>query len=176
MFLKPFTKGSRGLSYIFLITVHPATFVTVDDPTFLHHRISVLGGHQEVFHGGTSSKIYLYTIVAARFLDSFTQPPIIWNSYVCFGGVLLLSVFVALFLFLVWIVHPHFYPVHCPSGVVAISQCSGQVIIFLLQLFIIGAYGFCSMIKSSHNTKFCRYWVMTVPLKILVCVGWLPIN
>ena len=85
-----FHQRSRGLSYIFLITVHPATFVTLDDPTLLHHRILVLGGHQEVFDGGTSSKIYLYTIVAALFLDSFTQHPIIWNSYVWSWGVLLL--------------------------------------------------------------------------------------
>ena len=35
--------------------------------TLLHHRILVLEGHQEVFNGGTSFKIYLYTIVAALF-------------------------------------------------------------------------------------------------------------
>ena len=147
MFSKPFTKGSWGLSYIFLITVHPPTFVTVDDPTFLHHRIFILWGHQEVFDGGTSSKVYLYTIVAALFLDRFTQPPVIRYSYVWFGGVLLLSVFVILFLLLLgWIVYPHFYPVHSPSGVIAVSKCSSEVVIFLLQLFMVRAYGFCSMI------------------------------
>ena len=78
-------------SYIFLITCHHATFVTVDDPTLLHHRIFVLGGHQEVFDGGTSFEVYLYTIVAAFFLNTFTQPLVIWNSFVGFGGVVLLS-------------------------------------------------------------------------------------
>ena len=38
-------KCSWGLSYIFLITIHPTTFVTVDDPTLLQHRIFVLWGH-----------------------------------------------------------------------------------------------------------------------------------
>ena len=96
-------------------------------PTLLHHRILVLGGHQEVFNGGTSFKIYLYTIVAALFLDTSTQPPIIWNSYVWFGGVVLLSVFVLLFLG--WIIHPHIYPVQSPPGVVAISQCCGHLLV-----------------------------------------------
>ena len=145
MFFKPFTKSSWELSNIFLITVHPTTFVTVVDPTLLHHRIFIPRGHQEVFDGGTSSKVYLYTIVAALLLDRFTQPPIVRNSYVWFEGVLLLSVFVILF------VHPHLYPVHSPSGVSAISQCSSEVVIFPLQLLIVRIYGFCSMIKGQQS-------------------------
>ena len=33
VFLEPFSKSSRGLSNIFLITVHPVTMITVDDST-----------------------------------------------------------------------------------------------------------------------------------------------
>ena len=34
MFLEPLPKGPRGLCYIFLITLHPTTFIAVDNPTF----------------------------------------------------------------------------------------------------------------------------------------------
>ena len=43
-FFEPLTKGSWGLSYIFLITLQPSIFVTIDDPTLLLHRIFILGG------------------------------------------------------------------------------------------------------------------------------------
>ena len=81
MFFEPLTKGSRVLSYVFFIALHPTTFVTVDDPTFLHHRIYVLWGHQEVFNGGTSSKVDLYPIVTASLLHTLTQPLIVRYSY-----------------------------------------------------------------------------------------------
>ena len=102
MFFKPFTKGSWGLSNIFLITVHSSTFVTVDDPTFPHHRIFILRGHQEVFDGGTSSKVYLHTIVAALFLDWFTQPPIVGT--VMYGlGMFCCWVCLSFFFFSFWV-------------------------------------------------------------------------
>ena len=91
VFLEPLTKGSSGLSYIFLITLHPTTFVTVDEPTFLHHRIYVLWGHQEVFNGYTSFEVDLYPIVTASLLYTFTQPLVIRYSYVGFRDVVLLS-------------------------------------------------------------------------------------
>ena len=62
-------------SYIFLITLHHTTFVTIDDPTLLQHRIFVLWGHQEVFDGCTSSKVNLNPIVIAlHFLHSHSAP------------------------------------------------------------------------------------------------------
>ena len=153
VFFEPLTKGSWGLSYIFLITLQPSIFVTIDDPTLLLHRIFILGGHQEVFDGGTSFEIYLYTIGAAFLLDTFTQSPIIWNSYIGFWGVVLLSGSVRLFLG--WVVHSDLNPIQCPSGVIAVSQSFGQVF-FLLQLLVVGAYGFCSVVQSSNNTIFGR--------------------
>ena len=97
MFFEPLTS-SRGLSYIFLITLHPATFITVDDPTLLHHGILIFRVHQEVLDGSPSLEVYLYTKVTAFFLDTFTQPLIIWNSYIEFRSVVLMSVSVLLFL------------------------------------------------------------------------------
>ena len=91
VFLEPLTKSSWGLSYVFHISLHPATFVTVDDPTLLQHRILVLWGHQEVFDGYTSFKVDLNPIVAAFLLNTLTQSLVIWYCYVGFGGVFLLS-------------------------------------------------------------------------------------
>ena len=125
VFFEPLTKGSRGLSYIFLITLHPATFVTVDDPTLLHHRIIVLWGHQEVFDGGTSFEVYLNPIVAAFFLDTLTQSPVIWYSYVRSGGVVMLSGTCFVFLLIGWVVHLDLNSVQGPYGVVTFPQCFG---------------------------------------------------
>ena len=78
MFLEPLSKCSRGLSYMFLITLHPTTFVTVDDPTLLQHRIFVLWGHQEVFDGCASSEVNLNPIVVTFLLHTLTQPLVVW--------------------------------------------------------------------------------------------------
>ena len=60
MFLEPFSKCSWGLSNIFFITVHPVTFISVDDSTLLLDWIFVFGSHQEVLDSGASFTIHLY--------------------------------------------------------------------------------------------------------------------
>ena len=122
-------------------TLHPATFIAIDDPTFLHHGVLIFRVHQEVLDGSPSLEVYLHTKVTAFFLDTYTQPLIVWNSYVGFRSVVLLSVLVLLFLFLGWIVHPYSHLVQGPSGVVAVAQCSVQMVFFLLQTLVVGAYG-----------------------------------
>ena len=72
MFFEPLSKGSGGLSYILLITLHSITFVSIDDPTLFQHRILILGDHQEVFDGDTSSKVYLYPMFVASSFHTFT--------------------------------------------------------------------------------------------------------
>ena len=175
VFFEPLTKGSRGLSYIFIFTLHPSTFITIDDPTLLHHGVLIFRVHQEVLDGSPSLEEHLHTKVTAFFLDTFTQPPIVWNSHVGFGSVVLLSVLVLLLVLLGWIVQPNLHTVQSPSRVVAVAQCSVQMYFFLLQALIVRAYGFSPVDEGSNNPIFECYWVMTVPLKILVCVGWLPI-
>ena len=140
MFFEPPTKGSRGLSYIFFIALHPATFITVDDPILLNHGVLIFRVHQEVLDGSPSLEVYLHTKVTAFFLDTVTQPLIVWNSYIGFRSVVLLSVLVLLFLG--WVVHLNFYPVQRSSGVVAVAQCSVQMVFFLLQTLVVAAYGF----------------------------------
>ena len=41
MFLEPLSKSSEGFPYIFLTTLHPVTFVPIDDSTLFHERIFV---------------------------------------------------------------------------------------------------------------------------------------
>ena len=98
MFLEPLSKCSRGLSYIFLITLHPTTFVAVDDPTLLQDRIFVLWGHQEVFDGCASSEVNLYPTVVTFLLHTLTQPHVVWYCYIRFlVGILLSGIFVVVF-------------------------------------------------------------------------------
>ena len=80
-------------------------------------------GHQEVFDGSTSFKVYLNPIVVTFFLDTLTQPHVIWYSYVRFGGVVLLCGTCFVFLFLGWVVHLDLYSVQSPYGVVTVPQC-----------------------------------------------------
>ena len=82
MFLEPLSKCSRGFPYIFLITLHPVTFVPIDDSTLFHERIFVLGSHQEAFDGITSFEVYLHSLFLACSHEAFTQPFIIWHHYV----------------------------------------------------------------------------------------------
>ena len=53
VFSEPLSKSSWWLPYIFIITVHPVAFVSVDDATFLCDGIFVFRSHQEAFDGIT---------------------------------------------------------------------------------------------------------------------------
>ena len=74
MFFEPFYKSSWRLSYVFFFTPIFTTFVSVYDPTFVGNRIFVLGGHEQVFYGLTSFKVYLYTIFWQVFLILSLSP------------------------------------------------------------------------------------------------------
>ena len=62
VFLKPLSKCSCRLSYVFFITFHPVTFVSVYDATLLSHMVFVFGWHQEVFDGPAPFKVYFYAM------------------------------------------------------------------------------------------------------------------
>ena len=51
VFFESFSKGPRGLPYVFLITCKVPTLKPVDGPTFIFYGFIVLGGNQEVFNG-----------------------------------------------------------------------------------------------------------------------------
>ena len=70
MFLEPFCKNSCRLSNVYIFT----TLISVYDPTLVGDRIFVLGGHEQVFYGLTSFKVYLYTIFWQVFLILSLSP------------------------------------------------------------------------------------------------------
>ena len=122
MFLEPFSKSSRGLFNIFLITIHPVTMISVDDSTLLLDWISVFGSHQEVLDGGASLAIHLYPKLSANVLDALTETTIVWYHYIR----LLLGVVIGSIcwcLFSIWIVHFLLNSVESPCGVLAVLKC-----------------------------------------------------
>ena len=99
MFHGPLSKNPRGLSNIFLITIHPITFISIDDPTLLQDWILIFEGHQEVLDGAASFKIDLHSMSAAYFLQALTQPSILRCHHVWFLVVVLTQFLWCLFLF-----------------------------------------------------------------------------
>ena len=73
MFFESFSKGPRGLSYVFLITRKVPTLEPVDGPTFVFHGVLVLWGNQEVFNGAIAItfEVGLYAIPTADLFDAF---------------------------------------------------------------------------------------------------------
>ena len=119
-FFEPFSKCSGRLFNIFLITFHPITFISVDDPTFLQHRNLVLGGHQEVLDGDASSEVNLYPLLVASSLYTFTQALVVRHNHIWFLTVLL-GVCTVILLLLGRCSHFHLDSINCPCGVLASS-------------------------------------------------------
>ena len=123
MFLKPLTKSSGLLPYVFIITVHPFAFESVNDATFHCDVIFIFGGHQEAFDGIASSVVHLYPMFTAYVLHALTQASHIWQDHV--GFVLALAVagvfssFEILFCGCLYLV---FHPVEGPVGVLVFFQ------------------------------------------------------
>ena len=95
MFLEPFSKSSRGLSNIFLITVHPVTMISVDDSTLFLHWIFVLWRHQEVLDGSASFTMHLHPKFPVNVFDALAEPSIVRYHYM---WVMLLFVLLVCFL------------------------------------------------------------------------------
>ena len=74
MFFEYFSKGPRGLPYVFLITCNVPTLEPVDVPPFVFHGVLVLGGNQEVFNGAVTFEEGQYAIPTTDVSDAFT-----WN-------------------------------------------------------------------------------------------------
>ena len=99
VFFEPLSKISGGFPYIFLITLHPVTFVPIYDSTLFHQRIFILGSHQETFDGITSFEVHLYSIFLTGSFEAFSQSFVIWHHYVVFFWV---AIHAALFCLLLW--------------------------------------------------------------------------
>ena len=71
MFFESFSKGPRGLPYVFLITCKIPTLEPVDGPTFVFHGVLVLEGIQEGFDGAIAFEVGLYAIPTTDLFDAF---------------------------------------------------------------------------------------------------------
>ena len=71
MLLESFSKGPRGLSYVFLITCKFSTLDPVDGPTVVLHGVLILRGDQDVLDGSIVLEMGLYAILTADLLDAF---------------------------------------------------------------------------------------------------------
>ena len=77
VFSEPLSKSCWWLPYIFIITVHPVAFVSVDDCTFLCDGIFIFRSHHEAFDGFTSLTMYLHPMFSAYiFFFAFTTDQI----------------------------------------------------------------------------------------------------
>ena len=121
VFLEPLSKSSGGLSYILLITLHSITFVSIDDPTLFQHWILVLGGHQKVFDGDTSSEEHLYAMFIGGSFYTFTKSLVVRYYHIGLLVVCLVVVISGVFLLLGRFLHFHFHSIDCPCGVPALS-------------------------------------------------------
>ena len=67
-----------------MITVNPATFESVYDPTSFKDWVFILRGHQEVFDGMTSFQMHFNAIFLTGSLVALAQPLMVRYHYVCF--------------------------------------------------------------------------------------------
>ena len=69
VFFESFSKGPRGLPYVFLITCKVPTLELVDGPTFVFHGVLVFGRNQEVFNCTITFEVGLYAIPITDLFD-----------------------------------------------------------------------------------------------------------
>ena len=81
VFSEPFCKSSAWFPNIFF-TVHPATLISVDHPTFLEGGVFVLIMYQEVLDGTASFKVHINAMFPADVLATLTHSLNIGHHYV----------------------------------------------------------------------------------------------
>ena len=161
IFLEPLSKCSWWLPNVFFITLHPITFVSVYDCTFLENRIFILWIHKEVFDGKSFFEVHWYPIFSAWSFNVFTEPFVIWNHHVYILVVLVVisSQFVVTSIFVL-------------GGCLALDLHSVQAHVGYLHLLRawkrccssscnncgLEQMVFCSVIESAHYTVF--WWVL----------------
>ena len=156
MFLEPLSKGSWGLSNIFLITLHPVTLVSINDPTHLLDRILIFWSHQEILDGVASFKIDLHSMFTAYFLQALTQPHLAWFLVV----VVLARVSGISSIFVGWTLCLDLNSYSEPmQGIHIFGVLSVDIL-----LPVAGTYGFSSMMEGTNHAIFWWHCVMTVPL------------
>ena len=84
MFLKPLSKYSSCLSYIFMITFQPVTFISIYNTTLFGDMVLIFRCPQFILYSFTTLEMNLNAISFADVFEGFTKSFIIWNSYKVF--------------------------------------------------------------------------------------------
>ena len=82
MFPEPLYRSSTSFSYVFFVTVYPATPEPIDHSTLLQDVISDLGVHQEGLDGIASSQKHFYHVFSADIFAALTYAFYIWDNYI----------------------------------------------------------------------------------------------
>ena len=120
MFLEPISKCSGRFPYIFFITLHPVTFMSVDDSLFFNIGSLTFGATRKFLMVLLSFKIDLHSMFIACSLHAFIQCFVIWHHYVWILVDLLvvcITVVVLLLVSLGWCSHLALNPVECSCRV-----------------------------------------------------------
>ena len=129
MLTESFSKGLRGLSYVFFITSKVPTLAPIDGSTFIFHGVLILRGNQEVFNGAVTLEVGLYAILISHLFDAFAcsldvrYDNVTLEFYFIGGGI---STSSALGISLI-------HPVYGPIGVLAVGECLPEMIHFFLE-------------------------------------------
>ena len=145
MFFEPLSKCSWGLSNLFLITLHPVTFVSIYDSTFLLEGILVFCSHQEVLDSFAPFKVNLHSMFTACFLYTFTYSFIVRNHHMFLDVVARVLCALAVVVGCGFGFHSNL--VHCPCSIFTSCECLFQMFFFFLQQFRAGADGFSSVMQ-----------------------------
>ena len=124
MFLKPLPKISSWLPNIHFITLHPVAFKSVYDPTSFKDWIFILRSHKGVLDGRSSLLVHFYVIFLASPLETFTQPLMVWNSYMWFLVPVVIGIRVPVVIFLLgaWCLVSQLYPIDGTCWVLTFLQ------------------------------------------------------
>ena len=179
VFLGPLSKCSWRLSNILFITLHPVTFVSIYDSTFLEDGIFVLGSQKEVYDGLASSKVHLYPMFTASFLYIITLPFGIRNNHLRSLVVCSIASRVVGAYFVVvldWNSDLQLYSVESPCWVLASLQDFVQTFFFFLQELRAGTNSSGPVVSGTIHNALGWYCVVAVPQQIQVSVGGLSVD
>ena len=128
VFLKPLSKCSSCLFYIFMVTFQPVTFVSIYNTTLFGDMVLIFRCHQFFLYCFTTLKVNLDAISFTDVFEGFTKSFIVWNSYrvsVHRPVVWFVVVFVS------WTVCLYPHSIYGPCWILAGLQCFLYQLLFL---------------------------------------------
>ena len=172
MLFVSFTEGPGGFPYVFIITGEVPTLIPIDGITLGDHRVSVLGGDQEVRDGAATFEVSLDPIPTTDLFDDFTKTLCVGYDYVTltlnFSGGSRGTVSTL-------VVNPidgltgrpvesFFHLVQSPLGILAFSENLLEVSFFLFEQLRIAAHSLDPMGEGVDDTKLGREVMVAILL------------